>query len=108
MTFKSIQMGLIETMADRIKLENIVPAGFDVDTGDEFLNITEEFVCGNCRHLVGQADKYCGQCGELLKDMGKIEHWDKGKRLTDKEFKEQMSQLMGTADVENGLVDENL
>jgi hypothetical protein len=73
-------------MADKIKLENIVPAGFDTENGDEFLNITVEFTCGNCRHLVGEADKFCGMCGEKLEDTGKIEHWHKGTQLTEQEF----------------------
>lgn len=81
-------------MAERIKLENIVPAGFDTETGDEFINITEEYVCGSCRHIVGLADKFCWRCGELLEDTGKVEHWRKGEQLDGEEF---MSFLSGNA-----------
>jgi len=78
-------------MAKRIKLENIRLAGFDNETGDEFLNITEEYVCGTCRFLVEKGDKFCSQCGEILEDIKEIEHWFKGKQLTKKEFKEFFS-----------------
>ena len=85
-------------MADRIKMENIVPAGFDTETGDEFVNLTDEYVCSNCRHLVGKNDKYCSQCGELLKDTGAVEHWEKGEELTGKKFEARVKQLTGATD----------
>ncbi len=81
-------------MADKIKLENIVQAGFDPKNGDEFVNLTEEYACGNCRNLVEQADKYCRWCGEPLEDSGKVEHWRKGEELDDEEF---MSFVSGNA-----------
>lgn len=76
-------------MPDKIKLENIVHAGFDTETGDEFMNITEEYACSSCRNLVAKTDKFCRWCGELLKDTGKMEHYHKGEKLTDKEFKKR-------------------
>lgn len=81
-------------MADKIKLENIVHAGFDTETGDEFMNITEEYACSSCRNLVAETDKFCWRCGELLKD-AKVEHYQKGEKLTDKEFKKRAGRLSG-------------
>ena len=77
---------------DKIKLENIVEAGFDTETGDRFLNITEEYVCDGCRHLVEKDDKYCFHCGVLLSDSGKVEHYYKGNPLSDTEFKEELAK----------------
>lgn len=82
-------------MVDKIKLENIVEAGFDAEDGSAFLNIITEFVCSNCRHLVGQSSKYCTFCGESLNDTGKIEHYYKGEQLTDAQFKKELEQYEG-------------
>jgi len=80
-------------MANKIKLENIVDAGFDSGNGDAFLNIIEKYVCGKCRHIVEKTDKYCWKCGELLVDSGKLEHYYKGEQLTDTQFKEELEQF---------------
>ena len=73
-------------MPNKIKLENIVPAGFDRQTGKPTLRITNEYVCEACRHLVELADKFCWQCGEELKQSELVEHYQQGRKLTDKEY----------------------
>lgn len=80
-------------MANKIKLENIVEAGFDTETGDKFLGVVDwEYVCGSCRHLIEKDDKFCPSCGEELTDSGTIEHYYEGKQLTDTQFKEELKQ----------------
>ena len=73
-------------MANKVKLENIMQAGSDQETGDRFLNITEEYVCGNCRHLVEAADKFCWYCRSELRTSDKIEHWQKGVQIAEDTF----------------------
>lgn len=80
-------------MPNKIKLENILLAGFDSDTGDAFINITEEYVCENCRHLVDKNDKFCWQCGEELKQSKLIEHYYEGKKLTERNFQKEVLHL---------------
>lgn len=77
---------------DKIKLENIAEVGFDTETGDAFVNFTEEYVCGGCRHLVGKDDKYCPFCGGPLENSGKVEHYYGRRQLTDTEFKKELEQ----------------
>ncbi len=66
-------------MAKVIKLENIKLTS----TGEQFV---EEYVCGNCRHLINPSDKTCWQCGEQLKQSTVVEHYHKGERLKGDEF----------------------
>ena len=73
-------------MAKRIKLENIVSRGFDRQTGKLIKEETLEFVCGICRHLVNQDDKFCWYCGAKLEALDLTEHYYKGEKVTDKEY----------------------
>ena len=70
----------------KIKLENIVNKGFDRVTGKPMLEITTEYVCEGCRHIVNIDDKFCWQCGEMLEQSDLVEHYRKGDKLTEKEF----------------------
>lgn len=79
-------------MVKKIKLENIVQAGFDRENGDEFLNITEEYVCNNCRHIVEREDNYCWKCGKTL-DEESVEHYQAGEKLSDDDFRTRMAEL---------------
>jgi len=73
-------------MVDKIKLENILHKKYDRQTGEPVLEETEEFVCGNCRHLVEQNDAYCWSCGSNLVNSEKVEHYVMNKLLTSEEF----------------------
>ena len=68
-------------MADKIKLENIVQAGFSPTDGKSKLVLTNELVCSNCRHLVASDSAFCWQCGEQLTPSSIIEHYEKGVKL---------------------------
>lgn len=70
-------------MAEIIKLENINK----VDGREQFV---EEYVCGNCRHLVEPNAKTCWQCGEKLEPSGEIEHYHKGVKLSVARFKKEL------------------
>lgn len=76
-------------MANIIKLENIKDAGFSSATGGQAKQVTEEYVCGSCRHLVGKDDKFCWQCGGKLESSSIVEHYHRGKGITNGEFKEK-------------------
>ena len=73
-------------MAKIIKLENLVSANYDRETGKELLRETVEYVCKSCRHLVSPSDKVCWQCGRKLTPSSLVEHYYKGKQLTEDEF----------------------
>ena len=73
-------------MAKIIKLENIVGTGYNRMTGKPSSKVTEEFVCENCRNLVKQEDTFCWHCGSPLEASAVVEHWHRGKKLTNKEF----------------------
>jgi len=76
-------------MAKIIKLENITDMSFSPVTGKQVEKVTEEYVCENCRHLVGRDDRFCWQCGERLEPSARVEHYHAGERLTDKKFEEE-------------------
>jgi predicted amidophosphoribosyltransferase len=78
-------------MASKIKLESIRAGGFDSENGDEFVNLVVEYVCGDCRSLVEEGDKFCSYCGAKLVDNGDVEHYSKGKKLTSTEYKKELS-----------------
>jgi len=77
-------------MSEKIKLENIVDAGFDSENGEAFRCAVEEYVCSACRHLVEKDDTFCTSCGEELVDSGKVEHHYGGKKLSDTEYMEEL------------------
>ena len=74
-------------MAKIIKLENIVPVRYNRQTGEPSSEVTEEYVCEACRHLVKTIDKFCWQCGGELEQSTLIEHYSKGKKLTEEEYR---------------------
>lgn len=80
-------------MADKIKLENIKEKGFDRTSGKPKTDVTIEYVCSACCHLVESGDAFCWQCGEKLVPSTLVEHYHKGERLTDKEFKKRAGKL---------------
>jgi len=82
-------------MGKRVKLENIIQAGFTTDMGDRIFNITEEYVCKNCRHLVEVIDKFCWFCGEELESSDIVEHWQKGIQLSNEAFNKIRRALEG-------------
>jgi len=73
-------------MVKKIKLENIVGTGYNRMTGKPAEHTTEEFVCEACRHLVNEGDKFCWNCGSPLEASSVVEHWYRGKKLTNTEF----------------------
>ena len=73
-------------MANIIKLENIKDAGFSPATGKQAKQVTEEYVCKSCRHLVEKGDPFCWQCGEGLEPSGLTEHYHRGIKLSDGQF----------------------
>jgi predicted amidophosphoribosyltransferase len=69
-----------------IKLEN-VNTEFDRNTGEEKnIFVEDEYVCENCRHLVSPLDKFCWQCGCELNKSSVIEHYRKGKPISDSDY----------------------
>ena len=71
----------------KIKLENIHYL-FDRMTGKPKTELTTEYACQNCRHLIEAEDIYCWQCGEKLE--GEIiEHYYKGEKIMDKEYQKE-------------------
>ena len=77
-------------MAKRVKLESIDTAGYNPSSGEVILReVTEEYVCENCRHLVGRGDRFCWQCGEQLQPSALVEHYHRGERLTSEKFEEE-------------------
>lgn len=79
----------------KVRLENIVNCGYDNDTGDRVLNITVEFVCSDCRHLVEGGDAYCWCCGKKFDGGATTEHYQKGKQLTNESFNAIRKSLEG-------------
>lgn len=51
--------------------------------------VVEEFICDICRNLVDEDDKFCQNCGEPLGAPVRTEHWHKGDKITDAEFKKR-------------------
>lgn len=82
-------------MADKIKQENLVDAGYDTETGDKFVNEIEEYICSACHHLVQRDDRFCWQCGEELNGSSIVLHYYRGEKLTNVKFKEAKTQLGG-------------
>jgi len=80
-----IQTGHGELMASIIKLENI-----NLDPHERKEKYVEEYVCYNCRHLVEPTDTTCWQCGEKLEQSSGAEHFRRGQKLTEGEFKEAL------------------
>ena len=74
-----------------IRLENIKDKGFNKETGVPQIEFPMEFVCDYCRHLVSQDDTYCAQCGDELISETSIEHYFRGKYLSDEEYNEAKS-----------------
>ena len=72
-----------------IRLENLRSI-HNRDTGNLILEKVTEFVCGACRHLVNQTDKFCWQCGEMLEQTNKVEHYYRGEQFADKNFQEKI------------------
>jgi predicted amidophosphoribosyltransferase len=69
-----------------IKLAN-VNTEFDRNTGvEKNIIVADEYVCENCRHLVGKSDKFCWQCGEELSESNIVEHYRKGKKISNSEY----------------------
>lgn len=75
---------------NKIKLENVHGLKFNPQTGQPELPFTEEYVCENCRHIVGREDKFCWACGESLQDSSLIEHHAFGGQVEHKDFVEAM------------------
>ncbi len=71
-----------------IKLENIRKKTYNRQTGELETEESVEFVCPNCRHLIGEGDIFCWFCGERQEQNIEVEHYVLGKRLTNDEFKE--------------------
>ena len=65
-----------------VKLENI-------QLKDDKEEITEEYVCEGCRHLIQPADKSCWQCGQPLEPSSEVEHYHQGEKLTKEQFGER-------------------
>lgn len=88
------------------KLQNFANNGYDRQTGLPDIQETEEFICGNCRHLVDKNDKFCWQCGESLDKEEETEHYAMGKKLTNEQFenarkltgKERITYIKGIKD----------
>ena len=90
-------------MPKKIKLENIIakkkPHHHEVKPTDIFCpecgedlrreEVITEYVCENCRHLVGKDDKFCWRCGVKLESSNLVEHYHRGEKLTNKEFGER-------------------
>src|SRR3989304_8884019 len=56
--------------------------------------VVVEHACSNCRHLVDPSETYCSFCGEKLDwSQPLIEHYDKGKKLTDDEYKKRATEI---------------
>ena len=70
----------------RIKLENMVDKGFDRQTGNPISEVTVEYVCEACRHLVNPEDKFCWKCGMALEQSNLVEHYQRGEGLSDADF----------------------
>lgn len=70
-----------------IKLENIQKkAGIE--------QVVEEYVCENCRHLIDPSDKTCWQCGEKLEQSELVEHYYKGEKLNEGQFKSLKQKIL--------------
>lgn len=80
-------------MGKKIKLENLMERGYDRLSGELKIEVTNEYVCSGCRHSVNVEDNFCWHCGEGLMPSSKLEHYHKGERLTDKEFKKRVGKL---------------
>jgi predicted amidophosphoribosyltransferase len=78
-----------EPMAKIIKLENI-QKGEATDLKEK---VTEEYVCSACRHLVKSTDTVCWQCGANLEQSSTVEHYHRGKELTDDRFSKLSEKL---------------
>jgi len=74
----------------KIKLENIHYL-FDRMTGKPKAELTTEYACQNCRHLIEAEDIYCWQCGEKLEGE-LIEHYYKGEKITEEVYREERKQ----------------
>ena len=72
----------------KIKLGNIHYL-FDRMTGKPKTELTTEYACQNCRHLIEAEDIYCWQCGEKLEVSDIVEHHSQGKQLTEEEFQKE-------------------
>jgi len=81
-------------MASIIKLENIKDTSFSPVTGKYTNEVTEEYVCEACRHLVGREDNFCWQCGGKLEPSARVEHYHAGERLTSEKFKEEERECL--------------
>lgn len=76
-------------MAKLIKLENLVFDGYDSQTGKPLFTETNEFACGDCRHLVKSDDKFCWNCGAAIEpNPYSVEHYSMGRKLSNKQFME--------------------
>ncbi len=95
-------------MLKKIKLENIVVrqklhqhpiypdyARYCPECGESVEEevIIDEFICENCRHLVGENEKFCWSCGNPLETSLVVEHWHKGKKLPDEEFEKRKETI---------------
>lgn len=85
-------------MAKIIKLENIEERGYDRIIGKPVEEFTIKYVCEACRHLVSVEDKFCWQCGEPLGLSDLVEHYYKGERLIDKEYKRRRDDKYTTTE----------
>ena len=74
-------------MPNKIKLESVVPIGFDRQTGKPILKVAEEYVCEICRHLVEIKDKFCWHCGAMLEQSDLVEHYQGGEKLSNEEYR---------------------
>jgi len=94
---------------DKVKLENIRQTQkahpqhkteprdiFCRTCGQELVEeiVTEEYVCSGCRHLVGIDDDFCWFCGSKLEQTGRVEHYHRGKQLTDGEFVTKKAKVL--------------
>jgi len=68
-------------MAKIVKLENIQPR-----VKGQAEELTEEYVCGNCRHLIEPINAFCWLCGEKLEQSKLVEHYYMGQRLSNEGF----------------------
>jgi len=74
----------------KIKLENIHYL-FDRMIGKPKAELTTEYACQNCRHLIEAEDIYCWQCGEKLEGE-LIEHYYKGEKIIEEAYQEKRKQ----------------
>ncbi|MBA7617111.1 hypothetical protein ES703_24422 [subsurface metagenome] len=74
-------------MAKVIKLENIQPK-------DGVEQLVDEYACENCRHLINPNDKTCWQCGEKLEQSELVEHYHKGEKLNEGQFKSLKQKIL--------------